>query len=277
MQGHGSDTAGPNNTSVPGSPVESPTDAGDNERFLHLFQQCFTNLAKSNEEQMEKLREAVDGLKPKPPDIDKKTAFWNAYNTVADEYDKEYQQKYGTDLDTSLIFSGLFSAVSSAFIIQIQPEIHPKGTSSPVVAAACLLYISLACTLLAALLAVLGKQWLMYYAAAGERGTIAARGLERQRKFDGLRRWKFDNVMQMFPLLLQFGFLLFALALSAYLWTVHVAIAITVLLLTLTGIAAYTFLLASAVQNLFSDIGGIMFSNLLVTISLHIIGVFPWS
>ncbi|KAJ7154526.1 hypothetical protein C8R46DRAFT_1117588 [Mycena filopes] len=125
--------------------------------------------------------------------VDKKTAFWNAYNGVADEYDKEYQQKYGTDLDTCLIFvgilhlgiyqltfpqSGLFSAVSSAFIIQIQPEIQPQGTHSLIIAAGCLLYISLACTLLGALLAVLGKQWLMYYAAAGERGTIEARGLD---------------------------------------------------------------------------------------------------
>ncbi|KAF8142819.1 hypothetical protein K438DRAFT_1680492, partial [Mycena galopus ATCC 62051] len=124
---------------------------------------------------------------------DKKIAFWTAYKALADEFDKEFQEKYGQDLDTSLIFAGLFSAVSSAFIIQIQPELQPdtnaqtqalliilvqnitgiptallpEGVSaSPsttplkiIVIAQSLLYFSLFATLLAALLAVLGKQW----------------------------------------------------------------------------------------------------------------------
>ncbi|KAJ7238378.1 hypothetical protein C8J57DRAFT_975022, partial [Mycena rebaudengoi] len=90
--------------------------------------------------------------------------------------------------------AGLFSAVSSAFIIQIQPELRQdpnditqdllrllihnsnsslfpdantstldKGPPSDLVFAQGLLYISLCCTLLAALFAVLGKQWLMHY------------------------------------------------------------------------------------------------------------------
>ncbi|KAJ6560802.1 hypothetical protein DFH09DRAFT_809603, partial [Mycena vulgaris] len=114
---------------------------------------------------------------------DKKTAFWTAYKTLADEFDKEFQRKYGDDLDTSLIFAGLFSAVSSAFIIQIQPELQPDpnilalvqnitgatptgiqiaeetGPATIIVVAQSLLYFSLMSTLLAALLAVLGKQW----------------------------------------------------------------------------------------------------------------------
>ncbi|KAJ7467513.1 hypothetical protein FB451DRAFT_949507, partial [Mycena latifolia] len=119
---------------------------------------------------------------------DKKTAFWTVYKTLADEFDKEFLRKYGNDLDTSLIFAGLFSAVSSAFIIQIQPEFQPDpnattealllilvqnitgplpgmqippqiGPPTTVVLAQSLLYFSLFSTLLAALLAVLGKQW----------------------------------------------------------------------------------------------------------------------
>ncbi|KAK6977683.1 hypothetical protein R3P38DRAFT_2373747, partial [Favolaschia claudopus] len=169
---------------------------------------------------------AITDLKPKPPTAtDKKTTFWNGYMILANEYDKEFLQKYSTDLtstdlDTSLIFAGLFSAVASAFIIQIQPEF--ESTPHPLtVVAQSLLYISLGSTLLAALLAVLGKQWLMYYSAAGERGTIEARGLEHQRKLDGLQKWKFELIMQAFPLLLQFGLFLFAAALSVYLWRIH--------------------------------------------------------
>ncbi|KAJ7866178.1 hypothetical protein B0H13DRAFT_1574884, partial [Mycena leptocephala] len=117
---------------------------------------------------------------------DKKTVFWTAYKKLADEFDHDFQRKYGNDLDTALIFAGLFSAVSSAFIIQVQPELQQDpnamtqallailvqnmtGATIPVspqpdppavtVLAQSLLYFSLFATLLAALLAVLGKQW----------------------------------------------------------------------------------------------------------------------
>ncbi|KAJ7736702.1 hypothetical protein B0H16DRAFT_1326481, partial [Mycena metata] len=118
--------------------------------------------------------------------MDKKTTFWTAYKTLADEFDKELQRKYGDNLDTSLIFAGLFSAVSSAFIIQIQPQLQSDptqallmllvqnmtgvptpalqmsqqtGPATIIVIAQGILYVSLLSTLLAALLAVLGKQW----------------------------------------------------------------------------------------------------------------------
>ncbi|KAJ6597940.1 hypothetical protein B0H10DRAFT_741905 [Mycena sp. CBHHK59/15] len=229
-----------------------------------------------------KLHKAIEALKPKTPITDKKTAFWNAYNTVSSEYDKEFQQKYSSDLDTSLIFAGLFSAVTSAFIIQIQPDLQQDpneetqallrllihtvnasvlsgtetlipqwtGPSTIIVVVETLLYISLFSTLLAALLAVLGKQWLLYYEAVGNRGTIDERGLERQRKFDGLRRWRFEPLIRIFPLFLQFSLLLFAIALSIYLWTIHHAIAGCVLSLTSLGIASYISLLASAMSSL---------------------------
>ncbi|KAJ7510905.1 hypothetical protein B0H11DRAFT_1789957, partial [Mycena galericulata] len=165
---------------------------------------------------------------------------------LADEHDKEFQQKYSTDLDTGLIFAGLFSAVSSAFIIQIQPAVASEHPSLVVISQS-LLYFSLITTLLAALLAVLGKQWVMYYQAAGSRGSIEERGLERQRKLDGLRKWKFDAVLQTFPVLLQLALFLFSLALTLYLWNSNRAIAIIVLVLTSFGLASYIFLLGSAI------------------------------
>ncbi|KAJ7245953.1 hypothetical protein C8J57DRAFT_1724987 [Mycena rebaudengoi] len=151
----------------------------------------------------------LDALKPKaPPATDKETTFWNAYKTLSEEYDREFLKKYGTDLDTSLILcAGLFSAVSSAFIIQIQPELQQdpnavtqqllrvlihnanqslfsgidlaepnSGATTTIVIVQSLLYASLFFTLLAALLTVLGKQWLMHYDAAGSRGTLAECG-----------------------------------------------------------------------------------------------------
>jgi hypothetical protein len=50
------------------------------------------------------VRAAVEALKQQPQSPDKKIAFWTAYKTLADEFDKELQDKYGQDLDTSLIF-----------------------------------------------------------------------------------------------------------------------------------------------------------------------------
>ncbi|KAJ7192652.1 hypothetical protein GGX14DRAFT_577954 [Mycena pura] len=222
-----------------------------NDRLIEVLQACFSDVARRQEEQGDKLQQAIEALKPKvPPSTDKKTNFWTLYKTLADEHDKEFHQRYSTDLDTSLIFvCGAFSAIDSAFILQVQPQIQLHGTPVILVVAQSLFYISLGSTLLAALLAVLGKQWLMFYSAAGERGTMEARCLERQRKLDGLRKWKFETILQMFPLLLQFGLLLFGSALSVYLWTIHISLAIIVLGLTSLGSSAYIFLLVSTLLS----------------------------
>ncbi|KAJ7751337.1 hypothetical protein B0H14DRAFT_3602756 [Mycena olivaceomarginata] len=230
---------------------------------------CFTDFLKEQKEQTSRL---VEELRPKhPPTTDKKTAFWNAYKTLADEHDKELLHRYSTDLDTSLIFAGLFSAVDSAFIIQIQPEIQPHGARPIVIFAQCLLYISLFSTLLASLLAVLGKQWLMYYSAAGEKGSIEVRGLEWQRKLDGLVKWKFEAVIQIFPLLLQLALFLFWAALSIYLRTIHPSIAGIVLVLALCGFIAYCFLLRSAVMHKDSP-----FQTPLASVLLHLTSTKFW-
>jgi Cft2 family RNA processing exonuclease len=59
------------------------------------------------EQRITKSLRLMQELKPKvlPATLDKKTAFWNAYKTLADEYDKELLQRYSTDLETSLIFA----------------------------------------------------------------------------------------------------------------------------------------------------------------------------
>ncbi|KAJ7020921.1 hypothetical protein C8F04DRAFT_276461 [Mycena alexandri] len=256
------------------------------QRLISTIEVSFSRLRDENKEQshgftvaLERLTAAVEKLNTQPQPSDKRTAFWTVYGKLADEFDKEFLQKYGNDLDASLIFAGLFSAVSSAFIIQIQPEfqidpnsttealllllvqnvtgtvpaIHPSTQLAPpvaIVVAQSLLYFSLLSTLLAALLAVLGKQWLLHYDSLGERGTIEERGLERQRKLDGLRRWHFDLVMQIFPLLLQFALLLFAAALSVYLWTIHIVLASIVLGFTSLGAVFYGLMVASALVSL---------------------------
>ncbi|KAJ7828899.1 hypothetical protein B0H13DRAFT_1916815 [Mycena leptocephala] len=174
-----------------------PQVVSDNEQLIAVLKMCFSNLIRKQEE----IHKAVEALQPQAATTDKKTAFWTSYMKLADEHDKKFQQKYSTDLDTALILAGhakpylqkyiSFTAGRSAFIIQIQPQLASPLTVNTI-AVLSLLYISLFTMLLATLLAVLGKQWIMYYQAAGSRGTIEERGLERQRKLDGLRKWKFD-------------------------------------------------------------------------------------
>ncbi|KAJ7186545.1 hypothetical protein C8R46DRAFT_276420 [Mycena filopes] len=230
------------------SRAETPG-ASESDRLIAALQGCFKELTQKQEEQGDRLCKAVvEALKPPDLATDKKTAFWNSYMKLADEYDKEFHQRYSTDLDTSLIFSGLFSAVASAFIIQIQPQLA-SAPPTIIVLVQGMMYASLFTTLLAALLAVLGKQWLMYYLSAGSRGTLEERGLHRQHKLDGLEKWKLETVLQMFPLLLHFGLLLFAAGMSVYLWTVHHTIAILVMALTAVGCCLYLFLLVSAMSS----------------------------
>ncbi|KAF8210820.1 hypothetical protein K438DRAFT_1664771, partial [Mycena galopus ATCC 62051] len=164
----------------------------DNERLINALQACFADFLKEQKEQTNRL---VQELRPKPwPTPDKKTTFWKRYKTLADEHDKALLQRYSTDLDSTLIFAGIFSAVDSAFIIQIQPQF--PDPSRIMLAALSLLYFSLGATLFAALLAVLGKQWLTCYSAGEKQGTIETRGLQHQQKLDGMRKWKFEMIIQ---------------------------------------------------------------------------------
>lgn len=91
----------------------------------------------------------------------------------------------------------------------------------------------------------------MHFEAAGGRGTVEQRGIERQTKLDGLRKWKFNPTMQLFPLLFQLALFLFTAALTTYLWTVHRSVAGVVFGLSILGVAVYLFLTISAI--LFHD------------------------
>ena len=113
-----------------------------------------------------------------------------------------------------------------------------------------ILYASLAASLFAAFLAMLGKQWLNRYASTDLRGSIVERGRHRQRKLDGINAWYFDSVMGSLPLMLQSALLLLGCALSRYLWEVNTTIASVVLGVTSFGLLFYLFIvIAGAVSE----------------------------
>ena len=174
----------------------------------------------------------------------------------------------------------MFSAVTSTFIVQIIPDLRPDpadltnaillqilqqhssfGRVDPlapvsnaptgVVRAQSILFASLSITLLVAFVAVLGKQWIMYYTRATTFGNIIDRGKERQVKFAGFRKWGFRLIMELLPVMLQLALLLFGVALVVYLWDLNVSIAGVVLVVTSIGLAFYTCITLTA--TIYSD------------------------
>jgi hypothetical protein len=168
--------------------------------------------------------------------------------------------------------AGLFSAVSSAFVIDVYPNLQPNPNNqseallrailltlnqsaipngslavlsvqedppSGIVAATGLLYASLLISLLAAFVAMLGKQWLnRYLRHAG--GSVIDRCGDRQRKFDGLQKWPFHLFVESLPVMLQIALLLLACGLCRYMESVNTTVAY--ILFTLTGVGVLFYI-----------------------------------
>ena len=103
-----------------------------------------------------------------------------------------------------------------------------------------LLYTSLATSLFASFLAMLGKQWINRY-LRNHGGSAADKSRDRQRKFDGLEGWYFHLVIESLPVMLQLALLLLGCALSWHLWAISHTVAWVILAFILFGITCYTF------------------------------------
>jgi len=103
-----------------------------------------------------------------------------------------------------------------------------------------LLYASLATSLFAAFLAMLGKQWVNRY-LRNRGGSAADKSRDRQRKLDGLEEGHFHMVIESLLVMLQFALLLLGCALSVYLWTISRAVAGVILGFTLAGPTVFIF------------------------------------
>jgi len=109
-----------------------------------------------------------------------------------------------------------------------------------------ILFASLAITLVVAFVAVLGKQWILYYTRVTSWGNIVDRGKERQAKLVGLQKWGLHLIMESLPVMLQFALLLFGVALAVYLWDLSVSVAKVVLGVTSVGFVFYVCIVISA-------------------------------
>ncbi|KAG8948405.1 hypothetical protein FRC04_009775 [Tulasnella sp. 424] len=114
-----------------------------------------------------------------------------------------------------------------------------------------LLYASLCCSLLAAMGAMLGKEWLQSFDRTGQTGLSEEQGRLRQSKFNGIQQWHLEGTILFLPNLLVFSVTLFFAGLAVYLFPINRAVA--GLLIAVLGLALgvwFVTVLAGAISPL---------------------------
>ncbi|KAF9782685.1 hypothetical protein BJ322DRAFT_1009195, partial [Thelephora terrestris] len=168
--------------------------------------------------------------------------------------------------------ASLFSAVVGAFVIDIQRELRPdynemsfavlkmlldatsgipnqsnvpvpSGPSASAIQVQCILFASLASALLAAFLAMLGKQWLNPHVE----GSLVERGHQRELRIRGMTTWRFRIIMDCIPLVMQVSVLLLGYALAQYLWGLSQTVSTVIAAFTGFGVLFYLFTLFASV------------------------------
>jgi hypothetical protein len=103
-------------------------------------------------------------------------------------------------------------------------------------------------SLLAAFVAMLGKQWLNRY-LRHTGGSVAERCGDRQRKFDGMEKWPFRMFIESLPIMLQIALLLLACGLSRYMWSVNTSVARIIITFTVLGVLFYIGIVAAGTSS----------------------------
>ena len=177
--------------------------------------------------------------------------------------------------------AGLFSAVSSAFVIDAHSQLRSdpneqsaallrailltlnqsaipgespivppvqKSPPSEIVTVTCLMYASLMISLLAAFVAMLGKQWLNRY-LRNSGGSMIERCGDRQRKCDGLERWPLHLFVESLPLMLQIALFLLACGLCQHMWSISASVTYTLISLTGLGVLFYSAIVTAGMSS----------------------------
>ena len=106
------------------------------------------------------------------------------------------------------------------------------NVSSSAVAAQSILFASLAVTLFAAFITILGRQWILNYKETSYWGMIVEEEKGYKPRFVGLQRWGLHFIMESLPFLLQLALLLFGIGLTVYFWHLEFSSAKVILAVT---------------------------------------------
>ncbi|KAG9023864.1 hypothetical protein FS837_005596 [Tulasnella sp. UAMH 9824] len=203
--------------------------------------------------------------------------FYRYYDAIADEIDDDMVKSLKAQLDGILIYAGLFAGVNSAFLALTLPEMSadpaddtnalllqlvtggngnitsagdlPSASFSPpsgTFPVSILFSLSLTLALLAAFLAVLGQQWLVYYRKRSGGGAEAQRW-EQLRRYLGAKRWRLEVMLDdILPSLLQLGLVIFCIGFALYLSTLSRWLCYTVAIPMGLALASILFMAVSA-------------------------------
>ncbi|EJD51439.1 hypothetical protein AURDEDRAFT_159171 [Auricularia subglabra TFB-10046 SS5] len=164
--------------------------------------------------------------------------IWRIYDQIARADDKDRIDTWNRGLDNLALFAGLFSAVTTAFIIEAQKDmkvdysqltflaLNATANGVPFVqqlfivpasarTITCLWVASLVLSLSAALIAIMGKDWIGLYSA---RPVCNARQWTEMRTYRLLcvERWYMSEVIASAPVLLHVSLLLFGAGLVLF-------------------------------------------------------------
>ncbi|KAG8915727.1 hypothetical protein FRC00_000823 [Tulasnella sp. 408] len=203
--------------------------------------------------------------------------FYRCYDALADEIDEDMVKGLKEQLDGMLIFAGLFAGVNTAFLALTLPLLSadpsddisallaqnnailvqmatgrndsipansrlPSAEFSPshdIFAVNALFSLSLAFAIISSFLAVLGRQWLVYYRKKSGGGPDRQRW-EQLKRFLGAARWQLEPILDdVLPSLLQIGLIIFCASLILYLRHLSPAISLIVGIPMYVGLAIF--------------------------------------
>ncbi|KAG8942434.1 hypothetical protein FRC03_003217 [Tulasnella sp. 419] len=226
----------------------------------------------------EKLENSKEPKELQHQNVDDDNRFWQTYVSESGKFDKELIESWNDNLDSLLLFAALFSAINTSFIIESYKRLQRDGVDSTnsllklmlqhrndnetlrledddwsppsqAVRVNAELFASLACSLLASFGAILGKEMLAEYKSSGALNTLPEQGRKRQRKYDGLKRYRFRLLMQMLPILLQFSLALFLIGIIDFLSQMSIAVATVIIIPVGMGLILYVVSVIVAIQQ----------------------------
>jgi len=110
------------------------------------------------------------------------------------------------------------------------------------------MYASLLISLLAAFIAMLGKQWLNRY-LTNSGGSMIERCGDRQRKCDGLEKWSLHSFVESLPMMLQVSLLLLTCGICSRMWFINTPVTSTLVSLTGFGVVFYIAIVIAGMSS----------------------------
>ncbi|KAL1712918.1 hypothetical protein EV715DRAFT_296623 [Schizophyllum commune] len=199
---------------------------------------------------------------------------WRVYLEESGQLDEDMLRQFRDTLDVHLVFAALFSSVVTGFVVQTSQalqsdygrisaallmelvalqragspdgvpsanvDLESRSASAYDVAINSCFMVSLALSLATTLLAVLVKQWLVYYAAVPP-GSARDRALIHQLRYKALKKWKVSEIVGIVPSALNASLVVFLAGLVLFAYGLHWFIFADILIITLATLILYVY------------------------------------